>query len=285
VADRYFSETPISEDRVVLVGPEAHHLVHVMRAKPGTRVVLFDGSGAEFNAQVESTGRSRVQLAVLSRQEVDRELPRELTLGVPLPKGDRQRWLVEKAVELGVARIVPLVTARSVRVALASRQGHATRPVALASRQWDPSRLRRTVIEASKQCGRNRLMEIAEPRAWADYVADAGDAPCRLLAQPCGHPTVTGPLSAADGHHPQGWSGRVFLAVGPEGGFTDEEVSLAVAAGWRTIDLGPRILRVETAALMLVTMVCQVPRNAQHQDPATEPRSMGSTSPRVGAGE
>jgi len=261
VADRYFSETPISEGRVVLAGPEAHHLVHVMRAKPGTQVVLFDGSGAEFNAQVELTGRNRVQLAVLSRQEVDRELPRELTLGVPLPKGDRQKWLVEKAVELGVARIVPLVTARSVsqpRVAPASRRWDSTRPVALASRQWDPKRLWRTVIEASKQCGRNRLMEIAEPRAWADYVADAADAPCRLLAQPCGHPTVAGPPSAAD------LPGRVLLAVGPEGGFTDEEVSLAVAAGWRMIDLGPRILRVETAAILLVAMACQVPGNAQH---------------------
>ena len=260
MADRYFSETPISEGRVVLVGPEAHHLIHVMRAKPGSRVVLFDGSGAEFNAQVESTGRSRVQLAVLSRQEVDRELPRELTLGVPLPKGDRQKWLVEKAVELGVARIVPLVTARSVRVAPASRQWHARR-------------LRRTVIEASKQCGRNRLMEIAEPRAWADYVADAGDAPCRLLAQPCGHPTVAGPLSAAD------LPGRVFLAVGPEGGFTEEEVSLAEAAGWRMIDLGPRILRVETAALMLVALVCQAPPKRSTLESSDRPPYMGSISP------
>ena len=283
MADRYFSETPILEDRVVLVGPEAHHLVHVMRAKPGTRVVLFDGSGAEFNAQVESTGRNRVQLAVLSRQEVDRELPRELTLGVPLPKGDRQKWLVEKAVELGVARIVPLVTARSVthpRVAPASRQRDSTRPVALASRQWDPSRLRRTVIEASKQCGRNRLMEITEPRAWADYVADAGDAPCRLLAHAYGEHMGTGWVAgverseppgrhlwgrpAADHQPPAGPSSPVYLAVGPEGGFTDDEVSLAVAAGWRTIDLGPRILRVETAALLLVAMVCQVPGNARH---------------------
>ena len=261
MADRYFSESPIAQDRVVLVGPEAHHLIHVMRAKPGTQVVLFDGSGAEFNAQVESTGRSRVQLAVLSRQEVDRELPRELTLGVPPPKGDRQRWLVEKAVELGVARLVPLVTARSVarpRVEPASRRWDSSRPVALASRQWHTARLWRTVIEASKQCGRNRLMEIAEPRAWADYVADAGDAPCRLLAQPCGHPTVAGPLPPAD------LPGRVFLAVGPEGGFTDDEVSLAVAAGWQTMDLGPRILRVETTAILLVAMVCQVPGKAQH---------------------
>jgi 16S rRNA (uracil1498-N3)-methyltransferase len=277
VTDRYFSDVPISEGSALLAGSEAHHLIHVMRAKPGDRVVLFDGSGAEYAAQVQQIERSRVQLAVLSRQEVDRELPLELTLGVALPKGDRQRWLVEKAVELGVGRIVPLVTARTV----------AQPPVALASRQWPAGRLRRTVIEASKQCGRNRLMEIAQPRAWADYVADTADAPCRLLAQPGGHPMGTGwvagvdrapkrsfgrrcealvaepPVShlwgrpAADHQPPGDLPGRVFLAVGPEGGFTDEEVSLAVAAGWQTIDLGPRILRAETAALLLVAMVVQ----------------------------
>ncbi|MHC4176077.1 MAG: RNA methyltransferase PUA domain-containing protein, partial [Planctomycetota bacterium] len=87
MADRYFSEIPISEGRVLLVGPEAHHLIHVMRAKPGTRVVLFDGSGAEFAARVERVDRAQVQLAVLSRHEPDRELPLELTLGVALPKG------------------------------------------------------------------------------------------------------------------------------------------------------------------------------------------------------
>jgi 16S rRNA (uracil1498-N3)-methyltransferase len=288
VADRYFSESPISADRVVLIGPEAHHLLHVMRAKSGTRVLLFDGSGAEFNAQVESTGRNRVELAVLSRQEVDRELPQELTLGVPLPKVDRQRWLVEKAVELGVARLVPLVTARSV-----------VQPgVAPASRRWGAKRLRQAVIGASKQCGRNRLMEIAEPRAWADYVPDAADASCRLLAQPSGkevpplpsgevpkgrlgvrastsHPGGT-PISVSAGPQPRPlrWGERtvashpsaipprrgLYLAVGPEGGFTDDEVSLATAAGWQTIDLGPRILRVETAALMLVAVVCQLLR-------------------------
>jgi len=242
VADRYFSETPISEDRALLVGAEAHHLTHVIRAKPGTRVVLFDGSGAEFIAQVERIDRSEVQLAVLSRREVDRELPEELTLGVALPKGDRQRWLVEKAVELGVGRIVPLWTARSV-----------ARPVGRALK-----RLRRTVIEASKQCGRNRLMEIAEAQAWVEYVADTAEIPCRLLAQPHGRQTVAGQLSAADLLSP------VFLAVGPEGGFSDEEVSLAVAAGWQMIDLGPRTLRVETAAILLVATVCQVRRNREH---------------------
>ncbi len=245
MADRYFSETAISEDRVVLTESEAHHLIHVMRARPGSRVVLFDGSGAEFSARVEKVARAEVQLVVTAREEIDRELPYRLTLGVALPKGERQRWLVEKAVELGVGRVVPLQTARSV-----------AQPV-----QQALARLQRAVIEASKQCGRNRLMRISKPAVLADFVAHTADAPTRLMAHPGekkGHPASLSRGSPDDASRSgTAVAGPVLLAVGPEGGFTGEEVSLATAAGWRLIDLGPRILRVETAAILLVALVTQ----------------------------
>jgi 16S rRNA (uracil1498-N3)-methyltransferase len=235
MSERYFLDEPISCGRVVLDGPEAHHLIHVMRAAPGLHVVLFDGSGCEFPAVVQSVGRSDVQLNVLSREQVDRELSLHLTLGVALPKGDRQRWLVEKAVELGVTRIVPLRTQRGV-----------AQPVEQAL-----ARLRRTVIEASKQCGRNRLLQIDEPQSWPDFVRTAADAPCRLLAQPNGfHKVVDVPIL---GEPPN----RVIVAIGPEGGFADEEVASAMSAGWYAVDLGPRILRVETAAITLAALVVE----------------------------
>ncbi len=231
MADRYFTETPIQDRRAVLSGPEAHHLIHVIRAKPGMEVTLFDGSGAEFPARVERIGRSEVELAVLERREVDRELHRQIVLATALPKGDRQRWLIEKAVELGISRIVPLQTERSVAL-----------PVPRAM-----DRLRRTVIEASKQCGRNRLMEIAQPQKWFDFVEQTREVPAfRMVAHPHGTDQELGE---------PGPSVPVFLAVGPEGGFTDEEVSRAVAAGWQLVDLGPRILRVETAAVVLAAKV------------------------------
>ena len=96
----------------MLAGAEAHHLIHVLRAKPGLVVTLFDGGGAEYGAHVVRVGRSEVELAIDERRESDRELPVRLTLGVSLPKQERQRWLVEKAVELGVARLVPLLARR-----------------------------------------------------------------------------------------------------------------------------------------------------------------------------
>jgi len=234
MTDRYYAETPISGRTAKLAGQEAHHLIHVMRASPGSRVILFDGSGAEFTARVKRVGRAEVELAILAQATVDRESSPELTLGVALPKGDRQRWLVEKTVELGVRQLVPLATARSVAQA---------GPKALA-------RLRRTVIEASKQCGRNRLMEIAEPRSWSDFLAATQAVPCRLMAHPTGETGRSAPPIPAS-------PDTAVLAVGPEGGFTPDEVAQATASGWQPIDLGPRTLRVETAAILLIATVVQ----------------------------
>jgi 16S rRNA (uracil1498-N3)-methyltransferase len=231
MARRCYSETPIEGDQATLDGSEAHHLLHVLRAAPGMEVTLFDGSGCEFDAQVTACKRSTVELAVTERREVDRELPQTLVLGVALPKGDRQRWIVEKSVELGVTRLVPLVTERS------EKQGG--------------DKLGRYVIEASKQCGRNRLMEIAEPVRWDDWLHSpailAGAAPPteprRWVAHPTGmQPTVTQFAEQRP----------TLLAIGPEGGLSDAEIESAAAAGWETVGLGERILRIETAALGLV---------------------------------
>ncbi|MGA2062037.1 MAG: 16S rRNA (uracil(1498)-N(3))-methyltransferase [Thermoguttaceae bacterium] len=252
--DRYFVQTPITGEQVSLTGPEAHHLINVMRARQGAKVILFDGSGCEFLARVEQLGRSDVELTVLGREEVDRELPFVLTLGVALPKGDRQKWLVEKAVELGAGRVIPLKTQRAV-----------AQPV-----QQALDRLRRSVVEASKQCGRNRLMEIAEPLEFSDYVDAARHQPCRLLAHPhTSHAKKNMPHAGElEGvqhtdpmvhfMHPTDDAelpSEIFLAVGPEGGFTNEEVDMAAKDGWHIVDLGPRILRIETAAVLLVAIV------------------------------
>jgi len=198
------------------------------RAQPGDEVILFDGSGAEFAARIAAVGKRAVQLDVAERREVSRELPFALTLAVALPKGERQKWLVEKATELGVTRLVPLVTERGV-----------AQPVEAAL-----DRLRRTVIEASKQCGRNRLMEIAVPRRADDYLRSTTPSATRLLADPAGQSLGQlhdQPRAGSDWH----------AAIGTEGGFSPGETAAATAAGWRLVSLGPRILRVETAALML----------------------------------
>ncbi|TWU30041.1 RsmE family RNA methyltransferase [Bythopirellula polymerisocia] len=223
--DRYFSDTPITGTSVTLQGNEAHHLLHVMRAKPGTELTVFDGQGGEWSAVVVRLGRTEVELALGEHDPIERETAFEITLAVPLPKGDRQRWLIEKAVELGVARLLPLTTERSTKSAAEA-----------------PAKLTRYVIEASKQCGRNCLMQIEQPQSWPELAASV-IAPSRILAHP-----GSKPLSEIKS------TGPVLIAIGPEGGFTDGEEAEAVENGWQVVGLGERILRIETAALALVSL-------------------------------
>jgi 16S rRNA (uracil1498-N3)-methyltransferase len=228
MADRYFSDSPLDGERAVLAGSEAHHLLHVMRAKVGTELILFDGEGGEWWAEITKLGRADVEFALKKHRTIERELPREVTLAIALPKGDRQRWLVEKAVELGVTRLVPITTSRST-----------------ASAAEPPAKLARYVVEASKQCGRNRLLEIAKPQPWCELVSQCGGAN-RFLAHPGGKP-----LNQLERNS----EAPTTLSVGPEGGFTEEEVALGKEYGWQVVGLGERILRIETAALVLVAQL------------------------------
>ncbi|MEN1678360.1 MAG: 16S rRNA (uracil(1498)-N(3))-methyltransferase [Planctomycetota bacterium] len=228
MSERFFCESPISGDSATLTGAEAHHLLHVMRLREGARVVLFDGSGHEFTAEVQACGRRDVELAVLAREAIDRETPGPLTLAVALPKGDRQRWLVEKLTELGVATLAPIVTERAVNKL---SDGAA-------------AKLHRAVIEACKQCRRNRLTEIMPPAPWEVFSADCVTDGAWLL-HPTGEPIDD---RLASGETP------TTIAVGPEGGFTDDEVVTAIERGWRAVSMGSRILRTETAAVAAASL-------------------------------
>ena len=231
MSKRFFVDSPVRGDKAKIDGAEAQHLIKVMRAKAGDRVTLFDGSGHEYAAQVTRISRSMAELAVLARQAVDRELAFSMTLGVALPKGERQRWLIEKAVELGVSQIVPLRTERGV-----------AQPVDRAL-----ARLRRTVVEASKQCGRNRLMEIVESQSVAQFSTMAPTDAVRLLAHRDATARPVASVLSRTGVR------SVYLAIGPEGGFTEDELAV-VRDGWQIVDLGPRTLRIETASLALAAV-------------------------------
>ena len=227
MAHRFFSEANISGDRITLGDTEARHLSQVMRKRAGEQIVVFDGSGCEFLATVIQMDRRSVELAIDERVDVDRELPYGLTLAVALPKGDRQTWMIQKLVELGVTRLVPITTARGV-----------AQPTDKAI-----ERLHRHVIEASKQCGRNVLMEIDLP-ATISELSDRLASDClRFVAHVQSEPDqVRAPVKS-----------DACFAVGPEGGFADDEVSQLVSNGWMPIQLGERILRIETAAVAVAS--------------------------------
>ena len=225
MAERFYVNQPLAPGAVELDGPEAHHLAAVCRLRAGDAVCLFNGDGHEYPAAVIRVERRRVLLEVHGIETPSRELPFRLEVAAPLPKGDRAQFLVEKLTELGVTAFVPLKTARSV----------------INPSEAKLEKLERYVIEASKQCGRNVLMAVEPLAEWRDYCRRDRLPPRKILADPGG-----GRLAAA--------GTATALAVGPEGGLTAEEVEAGRAAGWQVVALGPRILRIETAALALATL-------------------------------
>ena len=228
MAERFYVDGGLAPGPVVLQGPEAHHLATVRRLRPGDPVCLFNGDGREYPARVREVGKRAVTVEVVGAEAPPREHGFRLEVAAALPKGDRAPFLVEKLTELGVTAFVPLQTARSV----------------VQPREAKLDRLRRQVIEASKQCGRNVLLEVRPLTAWSALLAEAGLPRRMVLAHPGGAALAPPGPRRED----------VILAVGPEGGFTEEEVLPARSAGWEVVDLGPRILRVETAALVLAVL-------------------------------
>jgi 16S rRNA (uracil1498-N3)-methyltransferase len=227
---RYYAPQLSNAESCELEGSEFHHLARVMRASVGDQVVLFDGQGNAAEAQVVEISNSRASLRILNRSRDPEQAP-VVVLATAVPKADRFRWLVEKATELGVSRLIPLQTARSV-----------TEP---GSAKLD--KIRATVIEACKQSGRNRLMAIDPLTSWQSFILAAGGIGRLLIADPGGAVR----LSLCEAKE----TGRALvLVVGPEGGLTDVEVIQAVDAGGRCISLGSQILRTETAAIALAAL-------------------------------
>jgi 16S rRNA (uracil1498-N3)-methyltransferase len=202
----------------------------VSRHTVGDLVEIFDGKGFASLARVLEIDRERVRLVPVGEPLVEETTSYAVTLATAIPKGDRFDWLVEKATELGAERLVPLVTERSV----------------VDPRNSKLDRLRRMIIEACKQCRRSRLMALESPIQWADWLKREREG-LRLLAARDGLPWLQRPPGLS--------SGRVLLAVGPEGGFTADEEAQARAVGWHPIRLGANVLRVETAGIAGLAMI------------------------------
>ena len=226
MVSRFFCPQALAPDSLVELPPAAsHHALRVLRLDVGDAVTLFNGEGGEYAGRIAGTDRGvRVQLA--EWQSVERESPLELVLAQALPAGDKMDWVVQKAVELGVARIQPLLAARSV-VRLSGER--AAKRVA----HW-----RSVAASACEQCGRNRVPEIApilDLRQWLGRLPPENQLQ-RMLLAPQG------------GRRPRALAGnRFLLLVGPEGGLDREEAAAARLAGFADLSLGPRILRTETA--------------------------------------
>lgn len=223
---RLYVETGLRpESRVELPADAAHHATRVLRLSDGDAVVLFDGRGGEYDARLAVPARGAASAMTAARRDVERESPLQVTLVQGVSSSDKMDFTVQKAVELGVAAIQPVLTARSVVRLQGERE-------AKKRAHWQ-----RIAVAACEQCGRNRVPEVADPLPLDRYRAPAG-ASLLLLS-----PTGALRLGEAAPRSP------LVLAVGPEAGFSEEEEEGLRRAGFAGVRLGPRVLRTETAAL------------------------------------
>jgi 16S rRNA (uracil1498-N3)-methyltransferase len=232
---RVFVDAPLASGaRVTLRGSAAGHVTRVLRLRAGAPLTLFNGQGGEFAGCIEAARADAVTVVVGAASPTERESPLCLTLAQGVSRAERMDLVVQKATELGVSRLVPLLTERSV-VRLDARQ--AARKLA----HW-----RAIAIGACEQSGRNQLPQLAEPLELREFLQETVAGGTRLLLSPAAT------LGVADVPAP---IGPVTVLIGPEGGLSAEEQTRAAAAGFLGVRLGPRVLRTETAAIAALALL------------------------------
>ena len=230
---RFFTARALPDHAATLTleAEPARHIARTLRMRVGDRLCLFDGSGRECGASIELVERNSVAVHCEAATAVSRESPLRVTLAIAVSRGERMDTVIQKATELGVAEIWPLLSER-VGVKLdearwARKTGH-----------WQ-----RVAISACEQSGRNVVPTVAAPESLARILERSADCELRLLLHP-----------AAEAGELPAQCRSLCLLVGPEGGFSDAEVEAAVDAGAQSLVLGPRVLRTETAPLAALTM-------------------------------
>ncbi len=234
--DRFFVDPEtLQGETAELDSALSHRIRHVLRLRRGDVVMLLDGRGGEYAARLEETGGPSVRVVIVARSDGPPEPRVRVVLYQSIIKGDRFDWLLEKGTEIGVAKFVPLVSARAV---VRPRTGRTER-----MERW-----RRIVCEAAEQCGRSRLPEIGAPVSLDEALKSVEGL--RLLPYEGEHQT-----SLRQALKEGGKATTASIFIGPEGGFAREEVEKAVAAGVKTVSLGRRILRSETAGIVAAAAV------------------------------
>lgn len=231
---RFFIDAPLSIGEHELPEAQAHYIGRVLRMAVGDAVQLFDGSGTEFRATLSEVGKKQVRVQVTEGFAGMAESPLQIHLGQGLSRGERMDWAIQKATELGVAEITPLVSERcEVRL----KDERADKRL----QHW-----RQVAISACEQCGRSTVPLIHPPQLLADWQAGL-DADLKLVLHPVAEPLESHARPT-----------RLALLIGPEGGLSEAEVTAARAAGFQPARLGPRVLRTETAPVVALSVAQQL---------------------------
>ena len=232
---RIFSRQPLNPNSscTLEAGP-SQHIARALRMDVGEALLLFDGSGAEFEATILACSKKHVEVMIGKVNEVDRDSPLAIHLGIAISRGERMDWVMQKATELGATCLTPLFTERT-EVKLSADRAEKK------LRHWQ-----QIVISACEQCGRNRLPEVVAPAALSNWLAHTS-ADRKLVL----HHRAAKAQAATTTTTP----GSVALLVGPEGGLSAVEIEQAEAKGFASLSLGPRVLRTETAPLAAIAIL------------------------------
>ena len=233
---RIFIDQLLQEGKELMLADEAaHHVARVLRLHSGHPLILFDGRGGEYDAEISRVDKRCVEVLIKEYREVDKESPLHITLAQGISRGQKMDFILQKAVELGVERIVPVMTEHgNVRLDEQRQQKRVE--------HWNG-----VIIGACEQSGRNKIPELITPLAFDEWLSlDSGLT--KLIMHPESRKNLAG-LSRP--------KGEVTLLVGPEGGFSDSEINKAGEMDYQIINIGPRVLRTETAALAAIS-ACQM---------------------------
>lgn len=229
MSERFFKNSQIFLGINELLEDEARHIM-ASRIQIGNSIVLFNGDGKNYHGNLLNITKKSAIISVHKFEENASEKENQIIIASPIPKGDREHFLVEKLVEIGVSCWIPLKTDRSI----------------IHPKEKSFPRLNKYVIEASKQCGRSKLMDIGPLTQWEDFINQFDESADRWIA----HISATFDCMITDRQCSR-QSQLLVGAVGPEGGFSDHEIESARGKGWKVANLGKTILRIETAAFAL----------------------------------
>ncbi|MBA7673555.1 Ribosomal RNA small subunit methyltransferase E [subsurface metagenome] len=224
-------------ERVIIKGKEVRHIARVLRLREGERIEIFDGKGREYLVLLKKVAREKVEGDIIKELKVNREPRVQVTLAQSLPKIDKMDWVVRKCVELGVSRIIPLLSERTI-VKLEERKASER------CRRWQ-----RIAEQSCRQCGRSKVIPVERIRSFKEILEEENGVDLALI------PWERGKIKIKNALKEKRKPRKILVLIGPEGGFSEEEVRGAEAKGIIPVTLGPRILRTETAGLATLAII------------------------------
>ena len=232
----FIAPSQVSGSRISIADEDVRHIAAVLRMKTGDALLLCDGQGAEYHVTIAEISKTEIKAEIISQRSREIAAPR-ITLGQGLPKSDKMDWIVQKATELGVTSIVPLVTERTI--------------VKIKDEEKRISRWQKICREAAMQSNRPDIPQVGAVVASKDFLRTLNPEPGTLLLLPWEESSA--PIKDVLKQNPG--AQHIIVLIGPEGGFSSNEASMAREKGFHAVSLGPNILRTETAAIAALSMV------------------------------